>query len=53
MQLSDHVVISKRSYDSLTDQGERASVGRPVAAVRLQDTIVIHQTLGEAKTTHV
>jgi hypothetical protein len=34
-----YVVISKRSYDSSTDQGETASVERPFAAGHLQNTV--------------
>ena len=34
-----YVAISKRSFDSSTDQGETASVERPFAAGRLQNTI--------------
>ncbi len=33
-----HVVISKQSYDSSTDQGETASVERPSAVGHLQNT---------------
>ena len=34
-----YVVLSERSCDSSTGQGERASVERPVAAGHLQDTV--------------
>jgi len=34
-----YVVLLKQSSDSLTDQGETASVERPFAAGRLQDTV--------------
>ena len=34
-----YVVLSKQRCDSSTGQGERASVGRPFAAGRLQDTV--------------
>ena len=34
-----YVVLSKRNFDSSTDQGETASVERPFAAGRLQNTI--------------
>jgi hypothetical protein len=34
-----YVVLSKRSFDLSTDQGETASVGRPFAAGHLQNTI--------------
>jgi hypothetical protein len=34
-----YVVISKRSYDSSTDQGETASVERRFAAGHLQNTV--------------
>ena len=34
-----YVVLSKRSFDSSTDQGERASVEHPFAARHLQNTI--------------
>jgi hypothetical protein len=34
-----YVVLSKRSSDSLTDQGETASVERPFAAGHLQNTV--------------
>ena len=33
------VVLSKRSYDSSTDQEERASVERPVANGHLEDIV--------------
>ena len=33
------VVISERSRDSWKDRGERASVERPIAVGRLQDTV--------------
>ena len=34
-----HVVISKRSFDSSTDQGETANVEPPFAAGHLQNTV--------------
>ena len=34
-----YVVLSKRSSDSSTDQGETASVERPFAAGHLQNTV--------------
>jgi hypothetical protein len=34
-----YVVLSERSFDSSTGQGEKASVGPPIAVVHLQDII--------------
>ena len=34
-----YVELSKRGYDSSTDQGEIASIEPPFAAGRLQDTV--------------
>jgi hypothetical protein len=34
-----HVVNSKRSFDSSTDQGETANVERPFVAGHLQNTV--------------
>ena len=45
-----YVAISKQSFDSSTDQGERASVERPFAAGRLQNTIGLGNQREERKT---
>ena len=34
-----YVVLSERSFDSSTGQGERASFGPPIAIVHLQDIV--------------
>jgi hypothetical protein len=34
-----YVVLSERSFDSSTGQGERASVEPPIAVVHLQDLV--------------
>jgi hypothetical protein len=36
-----YVVLSERSFDSTTGQGERASVEPPIAVVHLQDIIAL------------
>jgi hypothetical protein len=39
MQRFLYAVLSERSFDSSTDQGERASVEPPIAVVHLQDIV--------------
>ena len=46
-----YVVLSKRRFDSSTDQGETASVERPFAAGRLQNTIGLGNEREERETT--
>ena len=49
-----YVVLSKRSYDSSTDQGEKANVERPFAAGHLQNTIGLgNEREGKQQTSHV
>ena len=48
-----YVVISKRSFDSSTDQGEKASVEHPFEAGRLQNTIDLGKEREERETTNV
>ena len=43
MLRSHYVVLPKRSYDSSTDQGEKARVERPVVTGRLQKKIDIDE----------
>jgi hypothetical protein len=43
------VVLSERSCDSSTGQGERASVERPIAAGHLQDTVGLSNERGKKK----
>jgi hypothetical protein len=42
-----YVVLSKRSSDSSTDQGETASVERPFAAGHLRNTVGLSNERGE------
>jgi hypothetical protein len=44
-----YVVLSKRSSDSSTDQGETASVERPFAAGYLQNTVGLCNERGEGR----
>jgi len=44
-----YVVLSKRSSDSSTDQGETASVERPFAAGHLQNTVGLGNERGGEK----
>jgi hypothetical protein len=44
-----YVELSKRSYDSSTDQGETASVERPFAAGHLQNTVGLGNEKGVEK----
>jgi hypothetical protein len=39
MQQFHYVVLSERSFDSSTGQGEKASVEPPIAVVHLHDTV--------------
>jgi hypothetical protein len=48
-----YVVLSKRSFDSSTDQEETASVERPFAAGRLQNTVGLGNERKERETTNV
>ena len=41
-----YVVLSKRSSDSSTDQGEIASVERPFVAGHLQNTVGLGKKMG-------
>jgi hypothetical protein len=44
-----YVVLSKRSFDSSTDQGETATVGHPYAAGHLQNTVGLGNEMGGEK----
>ena len=48
-----YVVISKRNFDSSTDQGETASVERPFSAGRLQNTIGLDNEREDRESTNV
>jgi hypothetical protein len=45
-----YVVLSERSFDSLTGQGERASVEPPIAVVHLQDIVELGNKMQRGKT---
>jgi hypothetical protein len=48
-----YVVLSRRSFDSSTDQGETASVERPFAAGRLQNTVGLGKERENREATNV